>query len=116
MRVPISPASVAPDFTGGSIQHTAGDARRITLVRWKQPTLFAVPLAFGTSFLRPRGHTLEVLDPIAGFADKSSLLVDLCARETRYRRVRVDHVFAVMLMVELRARSCFFECCSFWTR
>ena len=109
VRVPISRATVAPDFTGGSIQHTAGDARRITLVRWKQPTLFAVPVAFGTSFPRTRGHTLEVLDPIAGFADKSSLLVDLCARETRYRRVRVDHVFAVMLMVELRARSCFFE-------
>jgi hypothetical protein len=110
VRVPIFPASVAPDFTGGSIQHTAGDARRITLVRWKQPTLFAVPVAFGTSFPRTRGHTLDVLDPIAGFADKSSLLVDLCARETRYRRVRVNHVVAaVMLMIEPRARSCFFE-------
>jgi hypothetical protein len=109
VRVPISRATVAPDFTGGSIQHTAGDARRITLVRWKQPTLFAVPVAFGTSFPRTRGHTLDVLDPIAGFADKSSLLVDLCARETRYRCVRVNHVVAVMLMIEPRARSCFFE-------
>ena len=109
VRVPISPASVAPDIIGGSIQHTAGDARYITVARWKQPTLFAVPVAFGTSFPWTGGHTLDVLDPIACFADKSRLIVNLCARETRYRSVRVNHVVAVMLMIEPRARSCFFE-------
>ena len=108
MRVPISPASVAPDIIGGSIQHTAGDARYITVARWKQPTLFAVPVAFGASIPRTRGHTLEVLDPITGFADKSCLLVDLRARQTRYRRERVNHVFAVVPMFVLSVRLCFF--------
>ena len=63
------------------------------------------------AFLRDvsgRGHTLEVLDPIAGFADKSCLLVDLRARQTRYRRERVNHVFAVVPMFVLSVRWCFF--------
>ena len=97
-----------PLSPGGSIQNTAGDARYITVARWKQPTLFAVSVAFGASFPRTRGHTLEVLDPITGITDQSCLLVDLRARQTRYRRVRVNHVFAVMTMFVLSVRLCFF--------
>ena len=112
VRVPISPTPVAPDISAGSIQHTAGDARRIALVQWKQPTLFAIPVSFGAIIHRTYGHTLEVLDPIASFAHESRLVIHLCARETRYRRVRVDHVSAVMPMIERSARSCFIE--SLW--
>ena len=112
VRVPISPTPVAPDISAGSIQHTAGDARRIALVQWKQPTLFAIPVSFGAIIHRTYGHTLKVLDPIASFAHESRLVIHLCARETRYRRVRVDHVSAVMPMIERSARSCFIE--SLW--
>ena len=112
VRVPISPAPVAPDITASFIQHTAGNARCITLAHWKQPTLFAVPVAFGAIIHRTYGHTLKVLDPIASFAHESRLVIDLCARETRYRCVRVDHVSAVMPMIERSARSCFIE--SLW--
>ena len=112
VRVPFSPTPAAPDISAGSIQYTAGEARCITLAHWKRSTLFAVPVAFGAIIHRTYGHTLKVLDPIASFAHESRLVIHLCARETRYRRVRVDHVFSVMPMIERSARSCFIE--SLW--